>query len=395
MFNFTSLPPLALYIHIPWCVRKCPYCDFNSHEAPSTLPEFDYVDAMLRDLEQDLPLVWARPITSIFIGGGTPSLFSAEALDHLFSGLRARLKLLPDIEITLEANPGTVEVGKFRDFRALGINRLSIGVQSFNDSQLKALGRIHGAREAIAAAEAAHAAGFSDFNLDLMHGLPGQSVTDGEADLRQAIALAPTHISYYQLTLEPNTWFYNHPPSLPDDEHLADIEEAGQTLLAIAGYAQYEVSAYARPGQRCAHNLNYWEYGDYLGIGAGAHGKITLPAEQRILRRARIKNPRDYQLHAGTPTAYSEEQPKPLEAAFEFMLNALRLQHGFAPHLFLERTGLPLGRIQDAMQCAESQGLLDWNIQNIRPTPQGWRYLNDLMQVFLPENESEGLPNRS
>ena len=384
MFNFTSLPPLALYIHIPWCVRKCPYCDFNSHEAPSKLPEDDYVDALLRDLEQDLPLVWGRPITSIFIGGGTPSLFSAEALDRLFSGLRARLKLLPDIEITLEANPGTVETGKFREFRALGINRLSIGVQSFNDAQLKALGRIHGAREAIAAAETAHAAGFSDFNLDLMHGLPGQSLADAQADMQQAIALEPSHISYYQLTLEPNTWFYNHPPSLPDDEHLADIEEAGQALLAAAGYAQYEVSAYAQPGQRCAHNLNYWEFGDYLGIGAGAHGKITLPAEQRILRRARSKNPRDYQASAGTPAAYSEEAPKPQDAAFEFMLNALRLKHGFAPHLLQERAGIPLSRIQNAMQQAEKEGLLDWGIQRIAATPHGWRYLNDLMQHFLP-----------
>ncbi len=384
MFNFTSLPPLALYIHIPWCVRKCPYCDFNSHEAPSKLPEDDYIDALLRDLEQDLPLVWGRPITSIFIGGGTPSLFSAEALDRLFSGLRARLKLLPDIEITLEANPGTVEAGKFREFRALGINRLSIGVQSFNDAQLKALGRIHGAREAIAAAETAHAAGLSDFNLDLMHGLPDQSLTDAQADMQQAIALEPSHISYYQLTLEPNTWFYNHPPSLPDDEHLADIEEAGQALLAAAGYAQYEVSAYAQPGQRCAHNLNYWEFGDYLGIGAGAHGKITLPAEQRILRRARSKNPRDYQASAGTPAAYSEEAPKPQDAAFEFMLNALRLKHGFAPHLLQERAGIPLSRIQNAMQQAEKEGLLDWSIQRIAATPHGWRYLNDLMQHFLP-----------
>ncbi len=385
MFNFTSLPPLALYIHIPWCVRKCPYCDFNSHEAPNTLPEFEYVDALLRDLEQDLPLVWGRPITSIFIGGGTPSLFSAKALDRLFSGLRARLKLLPDIEITLEANPGTVEAGKFREFRALGINRLSIGVQSFNDSQLKALGRIHGAREAIAAAEAAHVAGFDDFNLDLMHGLPEQSVAAAQADMHQAIALNPSHISYYQLTLEPNTWFYKHPPSLPDDERLADIEEAGQALLAAAGYAQYEVSAYARPGLRCAHNLNYWEFGDYLGIGAGAHGKITLPAEQRILRRARSKNPRDYQLHAGAPAAYSEETPKPQDAAFEFMLNALRLKDGFAPHLLQERAGIPLSRIQNAMQQAEKDGLLDWSIQRIAATPHGWRYLNDLMQHFLPE----------
>ncbi|TQV64847.1 MAG: oxygen-independent coproporphyrinogen III oxidase-like protein [Halothiobacillaceae bacterium] len=385
MLNFTSLPPLALYIHIPWCVRKCPYCDFNSHEAPGTLPETEYVDALIRDLEQDLPLIWGRPITSIFIGGGTPSLFSAEALDRLFSGLRARLKLLPGIEITLEANPGTVEAGKFREFHALGINRLSIGVQSFQDAQLKALGRIHGGREAIAAAEAAHAAGFTDFNLDLMHGLPGQGVEQGMADVRQAIALQPSHISYYQLTLEPNTLFHARPPRLPDDELLADIEEAGQALLADAGYVQYEVSAYAKEGFRCAHNLNYWEFGDYLGIGAGAHGKITLPAEQRIVRRARIRNPRDFQQHAGTAEAYEETVVKQADVAFEFMLNALRLKDGFTPHLFQERAGMPLGLIRDAMREAESRGLIDWDMRRIKPTPLGWRFLNDLMQCFLPD----------
>jgi len=407
MYNFTTLPPLSLYIHLPWCVRKCPYCDFNSHEAPGTLPESEYVDALIRDLEQDLPLIWGRPIVSIFIGGGTPSLFSAEALDRLFSGLRARLKLLPDIEITLEANPGTVEAGKFREFRALGINRLSIGVQSFQDAPLKALGRIHGGREAIAAAEAAHEAGFADFNLDLMHGLPGQTVDSGLADVRQAIALSPSHISYYQLTIEPNTLFHARPPALPDDELLADIEEGGQALLAEAGFSQYEVSAYAKAGQRCAHNLNYWEFGDYVGIGAGAHGKLTLPAEQfvlashpsgllpeaatrrgawLILRRARIKNPRDYQTHAGTPAAFAEEAVAPRNAAFEFMLNALRLKAGFAPHLFQERAGIPLGLIREPLQKAEDAGLIDWGIQRIAPTPQGWRYLNDLMQHFLPDD---------
>jgi oxygen-independent coproporphyrinogen-3 oxidase len=387
MFNFTSLPPLALYIHLPWCVRKCPYCDFNSHQAPDALPETEYVAALLRDLEQDLPLIWGRPIVSIFIGGGTPSLFSPEALDRLFSGLRARLRLLPDIEITLEANPGTVEAGKFREFRALGINRLSIGVQSFQDAQLAALGRIHGGQEAIAAAEAAHAAGFTDFNLDLMHGLPGQTLEGGMADMRQAIALAPSHISYYQLTLEPNTLFHARPPTLPDDELLADIEEAGQAMLAQAGYAQYEVSAYAKKGFRCAHNLNYWEFGDYVGIGAGAHGKLTLPAEQRILRRARVKNPRDYQTLAGTPAAFAEEAIKPREAAFEFMLNALRLKEGFTPHLFQERAGIPLGLIGDALQQAEAAGLLNWDVQRIAPSARGWRYLNDLMQYFLPDKK--------
>lgn len=384
MLNFTTLPPLALYIHLPWCVHKCPYCDFNSHEVPGELPEIEYVDALIRDLEQDLPLIWGRPIISIFIGGGTPSLFSAAALDRLFSGLRARLKLLADIEVTLEANPGTVEANKFREYRQLGINRLSIGVQSFQDAQLAALGRIHSGREAIAAAEAAHAAGFNDFNLDLMHGLPGQTIDSGLADVRQAIALGPSHISYYQLTIEPNTLFHARPPKLPNDELLADIEQGGQALLAEAGYAQYEVSAYAKTGFRCTHNLNYWEFGDYLGIGAGAHGKITLPAEQRIIRRARIKNPRDYLAHAGTPSAYNEEAVKPRDIAFEFMLNALRLKDGFAPFLFQERTGMPLGLLRDALTKAETEGLLEWDIQRIRPTPRGWRYLNDLMQCFLP-----------
>lgn len=384
MYHFTSLPPLALYIHLPWCVKKCPYCDFNSHQAPDMLPETEYVAALLRDLEMELPLIWGRPIISIFIGGGTPSLFSPEALDALFSGLRARLKLLPEIEITLEANPGTVEAGKFREFRALGINRLSIGVQSFQDAQLSALGRIHDGREAIAAAETAHAAGFSDFNLDLMHGLPGQTVEAGRADVAQAIALAPSHISYYQLTLEPNTLFHARPPTLPNDELLADIEEAGQALLAEACYQQYEVSAYAKEGFRCVHNLNYWAFGDYVGMGAGAHGKLTLPAEQRILRRARVKNPRDYLALAGTPKAVEEILVKPREAAFEFMLNALRLKEGFPPHLFQERVGIPLGLIHEALQAAETAGLLHWDLQRIAPTRQGWRYLNDLMQYFLP-----------
>ena len=384
MFNFTSLPPLALYIHIPWCVRKCPYCDFNSHESPGQLPEFEYVDALIRDLEQELPLIWGRPITSIFIGGGTPSLFSAEALDRLFSGLRARLKLLPEIEITLEANPGTVEAGKFREFHALGINRLSIGVQSFQDEQLKALGRIHGGREAIAAAEAAHTSGFNDFNIDLMHGLPGQTIETGMADVRQAIALQPSHISYYQLTLEPNTLFHARPPQLPNDDLLADIEEAGQAMLAEAGYAQYEVSAYAKKGYRCAHNINYWEFGDYIGIGAGAHGKITLPAEQRIVRRARIKNPRDFQQHAGTDMAFEESVVKQADVAFEFMLNALRLKEGFTPQLFQERAGIPLGVIRSSLEHAEAARLIDWDMLRIKPTPHGWRFLNDLMQQFLP-----------
>ncbi len=404
----SALPPLALYIHLPWCARKCPYCDFNSHAAPAKLPEEAYVDALLRDLEQELPLIWGRPVVSVFLGGGTPSLFSAEALDRLFSGLRARLKLLPESEITLEANPNSAEAGKFREFRALGINRLSIGVQSFQDAQLAALGRLHSGREAIAAAEAAHAAGFADINLDLMHGLPGQSVEAGMADVRQAIDLAPSHISYYQLTIEPNTLFHARPPRLPDDGLLADIEEAGQALLAQAGFMQYEVSAYARAGFRCAHNLNYWQFGDYVGLGAGAHGKLSLapghgaleglglPKEAAqgggllILRRARIKAPADYLALAGTPKAYGQEIIPPREAAFEFMLNALRLKEGFAPPLFQERTGIPLGLLRDALGQAEAQGLLLRDVQRIAASPHGWRYLNDLMQIFLPAGKDDG-----
>lgn len=389
MQHFATLPPLALYIHLPWCIKKCPYCDFNSHPAPEHLPEQDYVAALLRDLEQELPLIWGRPIISIFLGGGTPSLFSPEALDTLFSGLRARLKLLPEIEITLEANPGTLDASKFREFRALGINRLSIGVQSFQDAQLTALGRIHDGRAAIAAAEAAHAAGFSDFNLDLMHGLPGQTPASAQADIQQALSLAPSHISYYQLTLEPNTRFATHPPKLPDDEQLAEIEETGQALLTAGGFQQYEVSAWAREGWRCTHNLNYWEFGDYVGIGAGAHGKLTLPAEQRILRRARVKHPHDYMNLAGSAAAFTEQTPSAREAAFEFMLNALRLKNGFPPHLFQERVGLPLSFVREALQASEASGLLHWDIQRIAPTSHGWRFLNDLLQYFLPDRKNQ------
>ena len=299
--GFTAPIPLALYVHIPWCARKCPYCDFNSHEARGPVPESAYVDALLADLEQDLPRVWGRRIESVFIGGGTPSLFSAEALDRLLAGLRARLPLRPDTEITLEANPGAVEQGKFAEFREIGINRLSIGVQSFNDEQLQRLGRIHDRRVAFAAAEAAHVAGLDNFNLDLMFGLPEQTVEQALADIANAVALQPAHLSYYQLTIEPNTRFYQSPPTLPDDETISLMQERTQAELARQGYRQYEVSAYARETRRCRHNLNYWEFGDYLGIGAGAHGKLTDPAAGRIHRLWKLKQPRDYLAMAGTP----------------------------------------------------------------------------------------------
>jgi len=386
MLNFTSLPPLSLYIHLPWCVEKCPYCDFNSHGLrDQRLPESEYVDALLRDLEPELPLIWGRLVETVFIGGGTPSLFSPEALDRLFSGLRAMLNLRPGIEITLEANPGTVERGRFAEYRDLGINRLSIGVQSFDNECLTRLGRIHGRDDAVRAVEAVHDAGYETFNLDLMFGLPGQSPEMAVADLQQALALAPPHVSWYQLTLEPNTAFAAHPPVLPDDEMMDRINQSGIETLADAGLEQYEVSAYARPGHRCQHNLNYWQFGDYVGIGAGAHGKITLPAEQRVLRRARHKHPQQFMSQAGRLEAYMETAVAERELPFEFMLNALRLKEGFAVPLFLERTGLPISAIRDTLSRAEEDGLIEWDITRIRPTERGWWYLNDLLQRFLTD----------
>ncbi len=384
MFNFTALPPLSLYIHIPWCARKCPYCDFNSHEKGSDLPEMAYVDALVADLAQDLPRVWGRQVQTIFIGGGTPSLFSPEALDRLLSNIRAMLQLQPLAEITLEANPGTLEAGRFREYRALGINRLSIGVQSFHDERLKRLGRIHSADQALQAAEQAHAAGFDNFNLDLMFALPGQSLDEAVADIEAAISLAPSHLSHYQLTLEPNTLFHHQPPQgIPQDDAMWAMQEACQTRLASAGYGHYEVSAYAKPNKQCQHNLNYWEFGDYLGIGAGAHGKITDGAQQKITRLTKQRQPAAYLTNAGQPPNISSEQTlSPADAGFEFMLNALRLQQGFAPHLFSTHTGLPLKQIEAGLQRAEERGLLEWSIQRIKPTPQGHLFLNDLLELF-------------
>lgn len=377
-------PPLSLYLHFPWCVRKCPYCDFNSHELRGELPEQQYCDALLAELDLHLPSIWGRPIRSIFMGGGTPSLFSANALDYLLSQLRARLNFSPECEITLEANPGTFEQQKFSDFRTLGINRLSIGIQSFDEQQLKQLGRIHDRQQAITAAETAHQAGFDNFNLDLMYGLTGQSVAQAMTDIRQAIALAPTHLSHYQLTIEPNTAFAHHPPVLPADDQIADIELACRALLADANYTQYEISAFAQPNRQSRHNLNYWQFGDYLGLGAGAHSKVTNVALQQISRHWNCKHPREYLQHAGTPLAIAETRTlTTADKILEFMMNALRLHQGFNSAMFTERTGLPIQAAESRLLTAKQRGLLDWDNQSIRPTEQGRRFLNNLLELFV------------
>ncbi len=376
------LPPLALYVHIPWCVRKCPYCDFNSHAAGPNLPEDEYVAALLADLDQDLAQAQGRELTSIFFGGGTPSLFSASALGRILEGVERRIGFAGDIEITLEANPGTFEQAKFSAYRRLGINRLSIGVQSFQSAQLKALGRIHDGDEAIRAADMARAAGFDNFNLDLMHGLPGQDVAAALDDLRTAIAQAPTHLSWYQLTMEPNTVFWNQPPELPEDDTLWDIQEAGQALLAEHGFVQYETSAYARDNHRARHNLNYWTFGDFLGIGAGAHAKLS-GADGQIRRSWKTRLPKDYldsdkAFQAGERLLSADELP------FEFLMNALRLTEGVPTRLFCQRTGLSVESLAEGRRLAEQQGLLESDPARLCATPRGQLFLNDLLQCFLP-----------
>jgi putative oxygen-independent coproporphyrinogen III oxidase len=373
------LPPLALYVHIPWCVRKCPYCDFNSHERGGDLPEREYVDALVADLDQLLPSVWGRRLITVFIGGGTPSLFSPEAIDRLLSQVRARLPLEPGAEVTLEANPGTVEAARFRGFREAGVNRLSLGVQSLDDGMLAALGRIHSADEARRAVELALRE-FDNVNLDLMYGLPGQSLAQARADIGQAVRFGAPHLSAYQLTIEPNTVFWSRPPRLPEHELCADMGLAAEEALGAAGFEHYETSAFARPGRRSRHNLNYWEFGDYLGIGAGAHGKISLP--DRVTRHARIKQPRDY-LQAQGDTVAEQRQVQPAELPFEFMLNALRLIDGFPVALFQARTGLPIGSIEPALERAEESGLLDRDWQRIKPSERGRLFLNELLELFL------------
>ena len=371
------LPPLALYVHIPWCVRKCPYCDFNSHERAGSLPQREYVDRLMHDIEASLPSIWGRRIVSVFIGGGTPSLFSPESIDALLSGVRARLQVEPHAEITLEANPGTVEAARFRGFRDAGVNRISIGVQSFDDRMLAALGRIHGAAEARRAIDAALAS-FDNVNLDLMYGLPAQTEAMARADLQQAIACGVPHVSAYQLTIEPNTVFYSRPPQLPQHDATADMQLAAEEALAAAGYEHYETSAFARPARRCRHNLNYWEFGDYLGIGAGAHGKISFA--DRVTRHERAKQPREYM---EKEPGFSEQTVAPAELPFEFMLNALRLVDGFDVKLFNERTGLPLSSIEARLLEAESKGLLERDWRRIRPTERGQRFLNELLELYL------------
>lgn len=388
MLSFHAPLPLSLYVHFPWCVRKCPYCDFNSHEAPGGIPEAAYIDALLADLQQELPTVWGRPIQTIFIGGGTPSLISPEGLERLLSSLRALLGFGPQVEITLEANPGTVEQQRFIDYRAAGVNRLSIGIQSFDSDKLKRLGRIHSREEAVRAAEAAHAAGFDNVNLDLMFGLPGQSDQQALADVQQAIALAPSHISYYQLTIEPNTAFAHQPPVVPEDDALWAMQCRGEETLAAAGYVHYEVSAYAREGFECRHNLNYWGFGDYLGVGPGAHGKITHAGEGRVERNWKQRHPQKYLATAQGETVIAGRRVLGREdLALEFMMNALRLRQGFDSRLFQERTGLPLSVLARPLERAVAMGLLEWQTQRILPTERGRNYLNELLQLFMPEEK--------
>lgn len=385
--RLTSLPPLALYVHFPWCVRKCPYCDFNSHEwKGERFPEDDYLDALRADLEQALPLVWGRQVHTVFIGGGTPSLLSARGLDRLLSDVRALLPLDADAEITMEANPGTFEAEKFAQFRASGVNRLSVGIQSFNEAHLKALGRIHDTNDARRAVEIA-ARHFENFNLDLMFALPKQTLDECRADIETALSFAPPHLSLYHLTLEPNTLFAKFPPALPDDDASADMQEWIHERTSTAGYARYEVSAYAKPNHQCKHNLNYWRFGDYLGIGAGAHSKLSFA--HRIVRQARYKHPATFmeQARAGSPVQ-EEHEVSAHELPFEFMLNALRLVEGFPVHRFVERTGLQMTSMEPALQEAERRGLIERSHEKIAPTPLGQRFLNDLQALFLDEREA-------
>ncbi len=382
--RLAALPPLALYVHMPWCVKKCPYCDFNSHELKGSLADTEYADALIRDLENALPSIWGRRVYSIFFGGGTPSLFPAATMDRLLAAFRARLSMEPDCEVTLEANPGTFEAEKFRDYAAAGINRLSIGIQSFNPGHLKALGRIHDDTEAWRAIEIA-SKHFTNINLDLMYGLPDQTPAESEADCAAALSCGTSHLSFYSLTLEPNTVFHRYPPALPDADAEANMQDAIEARLGEGGFTHYETSAYARTGRECRHNLNYWRFGDYLGIGAGAHSKLSFP--DRITRQARFKQPNSYFDNLGKGTAVSEEQVVgPRDLPFEFMMNALRLTEGFPVAMFTERTGLPITAAAKALDAAEEKGLIARDHERIRPTERGQHFLNDLLQLFLAED---------
>lgn len=383
-----SLPPLSLYIHLPWCLKKCPYCDFNSHEfraegGAGELPEQRYLDALVADLEGALPLIWGRTVHSIFIGGGTPSLFSPQAIDRLLSDIRARLRLEADCEITLEANPGTFEKDRFRAFRAAGVTRLSVGVQSFDDRFLKALGRVHDREQALAAVQEA-AQAFETFNLDIMYALPGQTLQDLEGDIETALALAPPHISIYHLTIEPNTYFAKHPPVVPEDEQAYAMLDRITEMTAAAGLSRYEVSAYARAGHQCFHNTNYWQFGDYLGIGAGAHSKLSFA--HRVVRQVRYREPRLYMDNALAGQAVAQdEEVRRADLPFEYMLNALRLREGFALQDFSERTGLPITAIARGLEEAERKGLIERDMARVRPTERGFDFLSDLQALFLAD----------
>lgn len=386
LLQLASLPPLSLYIHLPWCLKKCPYCDFNSHEVQSNGSlddqlESRYIESLLADLNQSLPLIWGRTVHSIFIGGGTPSLFSPAAIDSLLSQIRARVKLSADCEITLEANPGTFEKDRFKAFRAAGVTRLSIGVQSFNDVHLQALGRVHNAAQAIAAVHEA-AQCFETFNLDLMYALPGQTIADLERDLQTVLSLSPPHVSIYHLTIEPNTYFAKFPPKVPEDDTAYAMLDVISEKLADAGLNRYEVSAFAKQDHRCKHNLNYWQFGDYLGIGAGAHSKISFA--HRLVRQSRYREPQLYMQKAMSGNAIAQDDDiKHKELAFEFMLNALRLKDGFDTSLFYERTGLLLSSIQPALTLAVDKKLLIQTHKSIKPTERGFDFLSDLQEMFL------------
>lgn len=380
--QLAALPPLSLYVHLPWCLKKCPYCDFNSHEMqPSAMPEQRYIDAVVADLEQALPLVWGRQVHSIFIGGGTPSLFSPDGIARLLSDVRARLKLTADCEITLEANPGTFEKDRFKAFRGAGVTRLSVGVQSFNDAHLRALGRVHNSGQAIAAVEEA-AVSFETFNIDLMYALPGQTLAQLEADVTQALALMPPHLSIYHLTIEPNTYFAKFPPLVPPEDDAYAMLDRITEMTTGAGMERYEVSAYAKPGHRCWHNFNYWQFGDYLGIGAGAHSKLSFP--HRVVRQVRYREPKLYMDNAlaGQAIAQDEDVAR-ADLPFEFMLNALRLRDGFALQDFTERTGLPLNAIEAGLKEAQAKGLIERDFATVKPTEKGFDFLSDLQGMFL------------
>ncbi|SMY36413.1 radical SAM family heme chaperone HemW [Photobacterium andalusiense] len=381
-------PPLSLYVHIPWCVQKCPYCDFNSHALKTELPELDYIDALIDDLETDLMayqlINGQRPLHSIFIGGGTPSLISPAEIGRLLRAIEARIPFSDNIEITMEANPGTVEAGRFDDYRQAGVNRISIGIQSFQDQKLQRLGRIHGSQEAIKAIELAKSAGLNSFNTDLMHGLPDQSIADAISDLKQAIALDPPHLSWYQLTIEPNTLYYSKPPTLPDDDDLWDIFEQGHALLTAAGYQQYEISGYSKPNKQCQHNLNYWRFGDYLGIGCGAHGKISFD-DGRIVRTVKVKHPRGY-LQSNKPYLSEQIAVADSERPFEFFMNRFRLLEACPKQDFIDRTGLPLTTIAANIDWALEQNYLQDNGDQWQITEHGKLFLNDLLAAFVEDD---------